>query len=217
LRQFNERRISPGRGKQYVNPWDERYGAPGSYYYGTEPNDFLREQVGCLARSGAVLCLAEGEGRNAVFLAEQGLAVVAVDQSAVGLQKAEQLAAAKGVRISTIQADLADYRIEPGQWDGIVSIWCHLPAPLRARVHRQVVAGLKPGGVYVLEAYTPEQLRHGTGGPQTAELLMTLNELRSELQGLVLTHAVELERIVREGHAHAGLSAVVQVVGRRPR
>ena len=198
-----------------MNPWDVRYGAPG-YHYGTEPNDFLREQVGCFPRSSDLLCLAEGEGRNAVFLAEQGFTVVAVDQSAVGLQKAERLAASKGVRISTIQADLADYRIEPDHWDGIVSIWCHLPAPLRAQVHHQVVAGLKPGGVYVLEAYTPDQLRHGAGGPPTPDLLVKLSDLRGELQGLVLTHAVESERIVNEGHTHAGLSAVVQVVGRRP-
>ena len=215
MRQLNEHRAKPRRRKPYVNPWDERYGSPG-YHYGTEPNDFLREQVGCLPHRGDVLCLAEGEGRNAVFLAEQGFGVVAVDQSAVGLEKAERLAASKGVQISTIRADLADYRIEPDRWDGIVSIWCHLPAPLRAKVHRQVVAGLKPGGVYVLEAYTPEQLRHATGGPRTADLLMKLSDLRQELDGLVVTHGAESERVVQEGQAHAGLSAVVQLVGRRP-
>lgn len=198
-----------------MNPWDERYGAAG-YHYGTEPNDFLREQVGSISRGGEVLCLAEGEGRNAVFLAEQGYAVVAVDQSGVGLQKAERLANSKGVRITTVQADLSDFRIEPGHWAGIVSIWCHLPPPLRASVHRQVVAGLQPGGVFLLEAYMPDQLRHGTGGPPTADLLMKLSDLRHELEGLVLTHAMERERVVKEGQGHTGLSAVVQVVGHRP-
>lgn len=198
-----------------MNAWDERYKAPG-YYYGTEPNDFLREHCGAIRPSGAVLCLAEGEGRNAVFLAEHGYAVVAIDQSFVGLQKAERLAASKGVRITTIQADLADYRIEPDRWEGIVSIWCHLPRPLRAEVYRQVLTGLKPGGVFLLEAYTPEQLRYGTGGPPTADLLVKLKDLRNELDGLTLSHARERERMVTEGYGHTGLSAVVQVIARRP-
>jgi SAM-dependent methyltransferase len=197
-----------------MNLWDERYGAAG-YYYGAEPNDFLREHCGVIRPGGAVLCLAEGEGRNAVFLAALGYAVVAVDQSFVGLQKAERLAASKGVRITTIQADLADYRIEPDRWDGIVSIFCHLPRPLRAEIYRQVLPGLKPGGLFLLEAYTPEQLRYGTGGPPTADLLVRLEDLRNELDGLALIHAMERERVVMEGRGHSGLSAVVQVIARR--
>jgi SAM-dependent methyltransferase len=164
-----------------------------------------------------VLCLAEGEGRNAVFLAQQGFRPVAVDQSGVGLKKAAQLAAERGVRIETVVADLDGYRIEPGRWDGIVSIWCHLPAVLRTAVHRQVVGGLKIGGVFLLEAYTPAQLRYGTGGPRTADLLPTLADLRKELEGLELAHAIERERSVHEGGGHTGLSAVVQLVAyRRP-
>jgi SAM-dependent methyltransferase len=199
-----------------MDAWDERYGAAG-YFYGTEPNEFLREHFSSIRRGGDVLCLAEGEGRNAVFLAEQGFRPVAVDQSAVGLKKAEHLAAARGVRIETVVADLDGYRIEPGRWDGIVSIWCHLPAVLRAAVHRQIVAGLTIGGVFLLEAYTPAQLRYGTGGPRTADLLPTLAGLRKELAGLELLHAIERERTVHEGGGHTGLSAVVQVVAcRRP-
>src|SRR5450631_1297678 len=165
--------------KAEVNPWDERYRVA-SYFYGADPNDFLREHCGEIPSGGEVLCLAEGEGRNAVFLAARGYRVVAVDQSAVGLRKAEGLAALNDVRITTIQADLAEYRIEPDRWDGIVSIWCHLPRPLRAEVYRQVLTGLKPGGVFLLEAYTPEQLRYGTGGPPTADLLVKLKDLRNE-------------------------------------
>ena len=198
-----------------MNPWDERYRAAG-YYYGAEPNDFLREHCGEIPRGGDVLCVAEGEGRNAVFLGAQGYAVMAVDQSAVGLRKAERLAALRGVRITTIQADLAEYRIEPDRWDGIVSIWCHLPRPLRTEVHRQVVTGLKPGGVLLLESYTPEQLRYGTGGPPTADRMVTLKELRLDLDGLEFIHAIERERVVTEGSGHTGLSAVVQLVARRP-
>ena len=162
--------------------WDERYGTAG-YFYGTEPNDFLREHCAEIRRGGEVLCLAEGEGRNAVFLARQGFRPLALDQSAVGLGKAMQLAKAQGVHIDTVAADLAAYRIEPGRWDGIVSIWCHLPSALRDVVHRQVIAGLKVGGVFLLEAYTPAQLAHGTGGPKDVDLLPTLAGLRAGTRG----------------------------------
>ena len=194
--------------------WDERYGTA-SYFYGTEPNEFLREHCAEIRPGGDVLCLAEGEGRNAVFLARQGLRPLALDQSAVGLDKAVQLAVAKGVHIDTQVADLSAYQIEPDRWDGIVSIWCHLPSALRARVHRQIVAGLKIGGVFLLEAYTPAQLAHGTGGPKDVDLLPTLAGLREELAGLEFVHAMERERVIHEGAGHAGLSAVVQVLARR--
>ncbi len=199
-----------------VNAWDQRYGSD-TYYYGTEPNEFLREHLAAIRRGGEVLCLAEGEGRNSVFLAEQGYAVVAVDQSHAGLKKTQQLAASKGVRVTTVHADLADYPIDPARWDSIVSIWCHLPRQLRAQVHRQAVDGLKHNGVFVLEAYTPAQLKYRTGGPSTADLMPTLAQLLQELDGLDFVHAMERERVVEEGKAHNGLSAVVQVVAyKRP-
>ena len=194
--------------------WDERFAADG-YYYGTAPNDFLREHHAAIRPGGDVLCLGEGEGRNAVFLAGQGYRPVALDQSTVGLDKARRLADERGVRIETVVANLDGYRMEPARWDGIVSIWCHLPAALRAAVHAQVVDGLKVGGVFLLEAYTPEQLKHGTGGPKDVALLPTLAELRRELAGLEFEHAVELERVIHEGQGHDGLSAVVQIVARR--
>lgn len=197
------------------NPWDARYDIDG-YLYGAAANAFLVEQAPLFPAAASILCLAEGEGRNGVFLAELGHRVVAVDQSSVGLRKAARLAAERGVKIETICADLAEYRIEPNTWDAVVSIWCHLPSALRATVHAQVVAGLKPGGLLVLEAYTPDQLKHGTGGPPTADLMMTLAALREELKGLELLHAVEIERTIHEGRAHLGLSAVVQVVARKP-
>jgi hypothetical protein len=194
--------------------WDERYGKP-DYFYGTEPNDFLRGHCTEIRSGGDVLCLAEGEGRNAVFLAQQGFHPLALDQSAVGLGKAMQLARARHVHIDTVVANLDDYRIEAGRWDGIVSIWCHLPSALRAVVHRQVVAGLKIGGVFLLEAYTPAQLAHGTGGPKDLDLLPTLAGLREELAGLEFVHAEERERVIHEGPGHNGPSSVVQVVARR--
>ncbi len=196
--------------------WDERY-AGESFFYGTEPNDFLREHAADIPAGGRVLCLAEGEGRNAVFLAGLGFSVVALDQSAVGLRKALQLAQARGVSITTLQANLDSYRIEPASWDAIVSIWCHLPTALRAGVHSQVAGGLKSGGVFLLEAYRPEQLQFGTGGPKTVDMLPTLAQLRAELLGLEFEHAAELVRDVHEGQGHAGRSAVVQVVARKGR
>jgi SAM-dependent methyltransferase len=165
---------------------------------------------------GDVLCLAEGEGRNAVFLARRGHRVLAVDSSAVGLAKAAQLAEEHGVRIETLTADLADFVIEPGCWDAIVSIFCHVPPSIRRTLHRQVVAGLRPGGLFVLEAYTPAQLELRTGGPPTVELLMTLADLREELAGLEFLQAREIERDVVEGRLHTGRGAVVQIVARKP-
>jgi len=194
-----------------ASDWDERYAAPG-YFYGTEPNDFLRSIADRIPR-GRVLMLADGEGRNGVFLAGLGHEVTSVDRSPVGLAKARALAEERGVSLTTVEADLATHRIEPGAWAAIVLIFCHLPPALRRQVHRQAVEGLAPGGVLVLEAYTPAQLGRGTGGPQNPELLMTLVELRDELTGLDLEVAREVERDVMEGSGHQGRSAVVQILG----
>ncbi|NTV95252.1 MAG: class I SAM-dependent methyltransferase [Thiobacillus sp.] len=195
--------------------WDQRY-AGADYAYGTEPNDFLVAEAECLPAGGRVLCLGEGEGRNAVWLAGRGFRVTGVDASAVGLAKAHRLAEAAGVTIATVAADLADY--DPGEacWDAVVSIFCHLPPELRRRVHAGVVRALRPGGVFLLEAYTPRQLAYGTGGPPAAALMMDLETLAAELPGLVFDHAVELDRVVREGRHHDGTGAVVQLVARKP-
>jgi hypothetical protein len=120
------------------------------------------------------------------------------------------------VKIETFVADLVDYPIVAGAWAGIVAIFAHLPPALRRQVHRAVVTGLQPGGVFVLEAYTPAQLALGTGGPKSPELLMTLAGLREELSGLELLIARELEREVIEGNGHTGRGAVVQILARRP-
>ena len=194
--------------------WDERY-ATDEYLYGTEANTFLTSVIDRIP-PGRVLCLAEGEGRNAVWLAEQGRSVTAVDASPVGLDKARQLAAARGVYIDAVVADLADYPIPADHWDAIVSIFCHIRPDLRLDLHRRSVRGLRPGGVFVLEAYTPAQLRYRTGGPPHEAMLMTLAGLRQELAGLDFVHAVECEREVVEGRLHHGLGAVVQVVAVRP-
>ena len=194
--------------------WDDRFSRD-DYIYGTDPNEFLAA-VADRIPPGPVLCLAEGEGRNAVHLATRGHAVTAVDQSAVGLAKANRLAASRGATLETQVVDLADYNIVPGAWAGIVAIFVHLPPPLRRRVFGDAVRGLRPGGVFILEAFTPAQLAFTTGGPKDVNLLMTADALRADLAGLRFDILHQFERDVLEGPGHSGRAAVVQVLGVRP-
>lgn len=197
--------------------WDERYSVS-EFVYGEVPNDFLRSNVGRLPL-GRTLCLAEGEGRNAVFLAATGHDVLAVDQSSVGLAKAERLAAKRGVTIRTQVADLANFDLCEGGWDTIVSIFAHVPSAVRLELHRRIPFALRPGGVLILEAYTASQLATaGTGGPPPGQedLFMSLAALRTELAGLEELHGVELFRDVNEGVFHTGPGAVVQLIAHRP-
>jgi SAM-dependent methyltransferase len=190
--------------------WDERYSAEG-YAYGTSPNKFLEENFNCIPK-GKVLSLAEGEGRNAVFLAKQGYSVTAVDASLVGLNKARKLAKENGVVVEFILADLADYVLGENKWDGIVSIFCPLPSSLRKQLHKKVEAGLKRNGVFLIEAYTPDQLKHGTGGGNSVDVMQSKESLNLELTGLVFKYLIELERDVIEGSYHTGIGAVVQAI-----
>ncbi len=198
--------------------WDQRYGQPG-FYYGREPNDFLVEQVTLhklFAPGAEVLSLGEGEGRNAVYLAGLGMRVTGVDGSSVGLQKAQAFAAERGVTVDVVVADLAHYDLGVARWDGIVSLWCHLPSELRAPLYKAVVQALRPGGVLLLEAYTPKQLEYKTGGPSDPDMLLSVERARQELAGLEWVVAEEKLREVLEGANHNGMSSVVQLVGRKP-
>ncbi|MCA9022671.1 MAG: class I SAM-dependent methyltransferase [Planctomycetaceae bacterium] len=193
--------------------WDEKYRAA-HYIYGEEPNTFLQEHVDCLPQ-GRILCLAEGEGRNAVFLARQGYQVTAVDASEVGLQKALRLAEKQQTSIEIVHADLATFEPGENQWDGIVSIFCHVPQEIRKRIHGKIGTALKAGGVFLLEAYTPQQLKYGTGGPPDVESMMSKSLLLEEVPGVVFSHLEELEREIIEGSNHTGVGAVVQAIGRK--
>jgi SAM-dependent methyltransferase len=194
--------------------WDQRY-QENKPVYGEAANDFLVEQVGLL-RPGTCLCLAEGQGRNAVWIAEQGFAVSAMDQSSVGMAKAAELAAARGVALETAVGDLAEFDLGSGKWDNIVSIFGHLPGPLRRDVHRRVVEALRPGGIFLLEAFTPDQLAtEGTGGPADPDMLLTIAKLKAELAELEVVFAREIVRPVNEGDYHKGDCAVVQFIARK--
>lgn len=193
--------------------WDEKFNRP-DFAYGDAGNDFLVEVTPRLPR-GRALSLGEGEGRNARHLARAGFAVTAVDASAVGLAKARARAQAESLPIETVHANLDAYAIEPGAWDVVVAIFCHLPMPLRRAVHRAAAQGLRPGGAFVLEAYTPAQLAYGTGGPKDPAMLYTLADLRADLDGLTLEVAEERVREIHEGALHNGPSAVVQVLARK--
>jgi SAM-dependent methyltransferase len=193
--------------------WDDRYRAD-EYAYGRAPNEFLRAQAHRIP-PGRVLCLAEGEGRNAVFLAGLGYEVTAVDFSVEGLRKAERLARAEHVHIETVHADLAEYEPDHDAFTGIVSIFGHLPPLVRKQVHAWVPRALRSGGVFILEAYTPKQLAFDTGGPRDVAMLMTLAGLEEELAPLTIAIGREVEREIHEGAFHGGPSATVQLVAVR--
>jgi SAM-dependent methyltransferase len=197
--------------------WNERY-ADAGYRFGTEPSDFLVVQSATIPLGGRVLCLAEGEGRNAVFLARLGFDVHAVDQSEVGLAKAQALAAVHHVTLNTEVADLTGYVLGEGQWDAVISIFAHVPSAVRRAIHRQVPSALRLGGVMLLEAYTARQLTMpgiGGPGPDQRDLFMSAADLATELAGLRMLRGQEIERDIVEGVAHLGQSAVVQWVARR--
>jgi SAM-dependent methyltransferase len=194
--------------------WDHRY-AEDELAYGEAPNGFLVSVGGRLPRTGRALDIGAGEGRNAMFLASLGLDVLAVDQSEVGMQKAQRRARERGLMVRTRAADLNDFEAPPGSFDVVSSIFVHLPAALRAAVHGRIGPWLRTGGVFVLEAYAPDQIERGTGGPKDPGLLAPLDVIVRELEGLEVEHGATLVRDVTEGRFHTGEASVVQVVARR--
>jgi hypothetical protein len=139
-----------------------------------------------------------------------------VDSSAVGLAKAERLAAERGVPLTTVVADLSVWELGDACWDGVVSIWAHLPAPVRAALHPRLARALRPGGVLLLEHYHPRQLGYGSGGPNDPTMMLTLDELHAAFGGWAHEHAFEGERVVIEGNGHGGKSYVTQAILRKP-
>lgn len=194
--------------------WDQRY-AGEALVYGEAPNEFLAATARRLPRTGTALDLGAGEGRNALYLASLGLDVLAVDQSEVGLRKAEGLAARRGLQLRTRAADLRQFETEPASLDVITSIFVHLPADIRSRVHRRIHAWLKPGGLFILEAYAPDQIHRNTGGPKDPSLLAPLETVLLELEELAIDHRAALIRPVSEGQFHTGEASVIQIAARK--
>ena len=195
--------------------WDSRYAESG-YAYGTEPNACLASQKKHLRPGGKALAVADGEGRNGVWLAQHGLDVLSVDASEVGLRKTQELAADRGVAIRTEKVDLIAWQWPEQSFDIVAAIHAHFPPEVPARLHRCMFNALKPGDVLLLEAFTPEQLNYKSGGPPVAEMLYTADMLRIDFAGGEILQTDESIAELAEGKYHRGPAAVVRLVLRRP-
>jgi SAM-dependent methyltransferase len=192
--------------------WNERY-AESAFAYGTAPNDFLKSVE--IPANSKILCLAEGEGRNGVYLATQGNQVTCVDYSEEGIKKAQKLAAQNNVEIEGICCDLNDFDLGEEKWDAIVLIFGHFPIALREKVHRNLYKALKSGGMLILEAYSKEQLHYNSGGPKQEGMLYDEDMLKEDFSEFKRLNVQTKERVVHEGLFHNGLAAVIQVGGRK--
>ncbi len=199
-----------------MNRWDERYTGE-AFLFGTAPNAFLVAQKQRLPASGNALAVADGEGRNGVWLAEQGLHVLAVDASEVGLAKSRQLAAERGVSMQQELADLAQWDFGHERFDVIAAIFIQFADPaLRERLFAGMQAALNPGGLLLLEGYRPEQLGYATGGPSDIENLYTEALLRDGFPALEIEHLAVYDAEIHEGAGHHGMSALIDLVARKP-
>lgn len=197
--------------------WDQRFAGSADYLFGREPNRFLAEQAHRLRPGQTVLCLADGEGRNGVFLAGRGMDVLSVDLSPVALAKARRLADEQGVALRLEEANLAEWSWPVAAFDAVVGIFFQFAGPrLRARIFENIRQALKPGGLLLLQGYRPEQLDYRTGGPPDAENLYTEELLREAFAGMEILHLRSHDDEIREGSAHVGMSALIDLVARKP-
>lgn len=197
-----------------INFWNTRY-KEAEFAYGTEPNDFLKLKIKDIKPKSKILCLAEGEGRNAVFLAAHNHDVTAVDYSQEGLNKLQKLASDKNLTIKTNCVDLNYYKIEDNKWDAIICIFGHFPESLRKTVFKQIYKGLNKGGIFLMEAYHKDQLNYKTGGPQIAELLYSAEELEQDFSEFETISIETIIKEIEEGKYHKGTSAVIQVIAHK--
>jgi SAM-dependent methyltransferase len=198
--------------------WDERYRTAEGYVFGTEPNAFLAAQHARLKRGWRALCPGDGEGRNGVWLAQQGLDVLSVDLSSVGLDKALDLASARGVRLMTLQADLTVWQPPEAAFDLVAACFVHLPPQLRPGVHAKYARALKPGGLLILEGFHPDQRALGltSGGPKDPQMLFAPETLRADFSALSLESCERVETSLGEGPGHQGRAVVTRLVARKP-
>ena len=198
-----------------LDRWNRRFAEEG-YLFGEAPNRFLAGQAAAL-RPGRALCVADGEGRNGVWLAGQGWQVVSLDFSDVAQRKAADLAARQGVRLDLVQADVHAWDYPPAAFDLVADIFSQFSPPDdRARKWAGMARTLRPGGHLIVHGYTPDQLRHGTGGPRDPAHLYTEDLLRGAFPGFDILHLEAVETVLDEGPGHRGPSAVIGLVARRP-
>jgi len=189
--------------------WEARFATP-DYAFGKEPNYFLRSCQKLLPRRGQALAVADGEGRNGVWLAEQGLDVVSLDFSPAAQNKARALAAERRVKVVFVKTDVHVWDYPQATFDVVVEIFAQFSPPAERTIKwRGMRRALKPGGLLIIQGYTPKQLQHGTGGPKQLENLYTRAMLEREFGDFRDLKIVEEERDMREGASHAGLSAVI--------
>jgi SAM-dependent methyltransferase len=195
--------------------WNRRF-AKEAYVFGTNPNEWLQRQAPILIAASKILCVADGEGRNSVWLAKQGHDVDAFDISEVGVAKARRLAQDFGVNVNFAVAGCDDFVWPKKHYDAVVAIFVQFADPeLRARMFENIVQSLKPGGSLILVGYTPKQLEYGTGGPSVLSHLYTSKMLREAFTNLNLEVLEEYEPDLIEGDGHKGKSAVIGYVGTR--
>jgi len=191
--------------------WNERY-ATTEYAYGTEPNQYFKEQLEKL-NPGKILFPAEGEGRNAVFAAKMGWQVFAFDPSTEGKRKAEKLASANGVSIDYQIAGYEDVNYTPHFFDCIVLIFAHTHPLKRNEVHQKLISFLKPGGTLVLEGFSKNQISYNTGGPRDVNMLFSRKEMESDFGFFSELTIAETDIILNEGPFHQGKAAVIRILG----
>ncbi|GAA0556871.1 SAM-dependent methyltransferase [Rhizomicrobium electricum] len=195
--------------------WNERFSGD-DYLFGTEPNAFLATQRERLKPGMRTLAVADGEGRNGVWLARQGLDVLSIDFSPVALAKAEKLAAAAGVTLKTECVDLAHWEWGVPRFDVVAAIFIQFADPAwRGRIFANIKHVLVPGGLLLLEGYRPKQLEYGTGGPSQVENLYTRDLLEREFADMNILHLAEYDTEVSEGSRHKGMSALIDLVAKK--
>lgn len=198
-----------------MNMWDERY-AGEDYFFGTEPNEFLVSQRHLLKPGMSCLAVADGEGRNGVWLAQQGLQVLSVEASAVAMEKAKKLALQRGVNVEFEQADLGQWQWGENRFDAVAAIFIQFAPPaLREQMFAGIKRSLKPGGLLLLQGYTPRQLEYKTGGPPVAENMYTEALLRKAFGDMEILHLREHDDLVNEGAGHSGMSALIDLTARK--
>jgi len=195
--------------------WETRFSAPG-YAFGKEPNAFLKAQARRLPAGGRALSVADGEGRNGVWLAEQGLDVLAIDFSPTALKKSRALAAERGVRLSSEVADVTTWRWPTDAYDVIVAIFVQFVTPVeRSALFANFKRALRPGGLLLMQGYRPEQLQYRTGGPQEADRMYTRPLLEAAFGDMAQIEIFEHDSAISEGSSHVGLSALIDLIAKK--